>query len=699
MSAKRVGMSKPSPIVRFPGPGCIVEYMQGNQPQTAWTLEESGGKLRLFTLGQREMKLAVSRMLPWAGPIYSGHFDRADMSSKLAEHHNKRQQIAGEIDPLELWSLAQGEMQSARPEWFASLLWDDPDIDRLAGLGRTLLSCKSHFKFHPPEFEIYPADLVEKRLSEQSLAAERERLVGDGRDFLQELWNAWASGRKLDPGTLDGRLNPEVAAKLKALLREQIASPDGGENAVLWANLRKGLPEHPHQALLLAEQWGVVPPHHNYLLDQAGYAFCRSWEEAYAGDVERMAEAVKARAVEPETTAFVSIDSATTRDIDDAYHLERNPEGGYKLSLALACPVLGFDFSSPLARAVADRVSSLYLPEGVSHMLPEALGTDLLSLKAGVARPSLVIDMDIDADGELVSVAPRLAWVKLAANLNYLAVEDELSNGAAAAGLVLGHELAEKLRLARLRHGAVITERLEPKICLTGYPDDVDVSINDPDQPPMAQLLVSEMMILANAASAVWAAEHGVPLLFRTQNIELGPGSSGVWTKPEDIQAVVRQLAPPVMETSPRRHASLGVAAYAPITSPLRRYVDFINVEQVRSQLAEGAPHFSREELERMLPELAARMDAVGQIQRFRPRYWKLVYLKRHCRERTFTGVAVDEAPQWVGLALPEVQIFVRAHRDMLGEKVRPGQRFALRLGKIDPLTNEIRVLEAVSEE
>jgi len=227
----------------------------------------------------------------------------------------------------------------------------------------------------------------------------------------------------------------------------------------------------------------------------------------------------------------------------------------------------------------------------------------------------------------------------------------------------------------------------------------VDVTISDPEQPPMAQLLVSEMMILANAAAAVWADKHGVPLLFRTQDIELGPGSSGVWTKPEDIQAVVRQLGPPVMETAPRRHASLGVAAYAPITSPLRRYVDFINVEQMRSALEGGGPHFSREDLERMLPELAARMDAVGQIQRFRPRYWKLVYLKRHCRERTFTGVAVDEAPLWVGLALPEVQIFVRAHREMLGEKVRPGQHFALRLGKIDPLTNEIRVLEAVSEE
>ena len=63
-----------------------------------------------------------------------------------------------------------------------------------------------------------------------------------------ELWNAWASGRKLDPKTLAARLDPEVAERLKALLRERIANPEGGENAALWTNLRKGLPDHPHQA-------------------------------------------------------------------------------------------------------------------------------------------------------------------------------------------------------------------------------------------------------------------------------------------------------------------------------------------------------------------------------------------------------------------------------------------------------------------
>ena len=42
--------------------------------------------------------------------------------------------------------------------------------------------------------------------------------------------------------------------------------------------------------------------------------------------------------------------------------------------------------------------------------------------------------------------------------------------------------------------------------------------------------------------------------------------------------------------------------------------------------------------------------------------------------------------------------MYVRCPRNMLSDKIYPGQRFQIRLGKIDPLHNEIRVLEALEE-
>jgi len=46
-------------------------------------------------------------------------------------------------------------------------------------------------------------------------------------------------------------------------------------------------------------------------------------------------------------------------------------------------------------------------------------------------------------------------------------------------------------------------------------------------------------------------------------------------------------------------------------------------------------------------------------------------------------------------LSLPDLQITVRAPRNALGDRVQPGMRFQLFFGRIDPLTNELKVIEA----
>jgi len=65
------------------------------------------------------------------------------------------------------------------------------------------------------------------------------------------------------------------------------------------------------------------------------------------------------------------------------------------------------------------------------------------------------------------------------------------------------------------------------------------------------------------------------------------------------------------------------------------------------------------------------------------------------CREREFEAVAVEECGPVVVLSLTELQMYVRCGREVLGGKAQEGQRFWLKLGKVDPLTNEFRVLAA----
>lgn len=690
-------------LVRHPGPGCVVEFMQGDRPQLAWVLEEKGGKLRLVTATKRETKLAAVRLLPWSGPARAPDASREDILAHLARHEEARSQTAADTDALELWEMAQGELPEARAEWFAELAYEDPDTDRIAGVGRALLECKTHFKFRPPVFEIRPAEAVEARLAEAEAARLRERLMDAGQLFFKQLWDVHL-GRAETPEPPD---DPTVSAALKDLLLARIADPEGSEDKALWDGVRKGLglggrSDDPFLPLYLAEAWGLTPPHHNFHLDRAGYEPGDAWSQAHTQAVHDLAAAVDALADMTETTPYVSVDSATTLDVDDAFFVEPLAgQGGWRLCLALAGPARLWPFGSDLDRAVMLRATSIYLPEGDHHMMPEALGTDAFSLLEGQARPALVLEAEIGPDGNLKALAPRCSRVLVARRATFDQVEDLLEGRG---DTLPGHQdnvrhayaLAEALLDRRIRQGAVVIDRPEPDIQVRREEDRVLVSAGLKDPCPLAQRLVGELMIFANSALAQWAAERNVPLLYRTQDLNLPEGSAGVWSAPEEIFSVVKTLGPSILETQPKRHASLAAPAYAPVTSPLRRYPDLLNSAQVLSFLEHGAPRLGREDLEALLPLLAARLDAAGQVQRFRPRYWKLVYCKQHPKTE-HAAVIVDDG-NLVTAALPHLQLFVRAPRAKFGDKVYPGQRYLLRLGKIDPLNNEIHVTDAMED-
>ena len=687
-------MTKHPSIQAIPTPGCIVEFLQGNEPHVAWVEETSGDKLRLYTQGKRETKLAASRLLPWSGPRFEGQFNREAILEKLREHAKRREDFAAGIDPMEIWELAQGEVNQSSAAWFAGLAFENPDVDQVSAMGRALLGRKTHFKFQPPNFEVYPADVVERRIAEQEAARERELVVTAGQAFVHEWWTAWASGRPKDVARLEAHLAPEAAAKLKELLRGLLAEPESQELALLWQSLRKGLPEHPNQPLILAVEWGIVPPHHNYLLDQAGYEAGDEWSAGHAKEIEALERDFQAKRGQPEPAAYVSVDSPTTRDIDDAFLVEKQ-EDGWRVSMALARPTLSWDFDGGLGRAVWQRASSLYLPEGVSHMLPERLGCGLYSLNAGEDRPALILEWTLDEAGGVKEFSPRLGWVRVAENLTYEAVEAFLAQETAPEGIRSAHELAGLLRRARIERGAVIIDRPDPKIRLEGPWDALQVEIALSPEHTEAQMTVSELMILANTSVAAWAGAKDLTLLHRVQDISIPSGYAGVWTDPVDMHRVVKQLAGASLEIRPGKHASLAAGAYTPITSPLRRLTDLVNLAQVESLLETGSARFTREELQSKLPGVSARLDAVGQVQRSRPRYWKLLFMRDHCKQREFEAVAVEECGPMAVLSLTELQMYVRCGRDTLGGAFQVGQRFWLKLGRVDPLTNEFRVMAA----
>ncbi len=671
-------------------PGCIIEFLQDNQPVVAWILDVQGPRLRVFTAGQRELKLPLSRALPWIGPQCSVGSSRQEMLDLLRTHNGRRERLAESVDALEIWDLAQGEVEEAEIDWFASLVFEAASPDQTAALGRKLLQTKTHFKFSPPKFEIYAQETVERRQEELHRAQERERLVGFGQDFLRGLWDIFCKRKNALP-----QPDEEQARRIRELLMTRISNPDDRDSDALWKTMSQGLPEDAHLPLFLAQAWGIVPPHFNFHLARAQYEWEPDWTP-HLEAVKALKERVLAARSEP-VANIVTIDSSTTQDIDDGFELTRGADG-FRLRLALACPCLGWEFGTPLDKAVLQRFTSLYLPEGTSHMLPQDLGTELFSLNAGQDRPALLLTFDMDPDGALRSFVPKMAWVRVAANLTYTGVENEIATGAPGM-LHDARDLALRLRQARICEHAVIMDQPDPRLVLSGDPANPELEIVQSECTPEAQMIVSEFMILANKSMGSWARETGTALLFRTQNITLPVESAGVWNQPTDIYRIINNMGPSILECEPKRHATIGAKAYAPVTSPLRRYSDFINMAQILARLSGQGRLLDQNELESLLPVLSSRAELVNQVQRMRPRYWKYEYFRQNHKKMRWSGVIVDPGSNLVTISLPDIQLFLKAPRKIFGDKIRLGQRFSIRIGKVDPLNNEIKIVEAWEEE
>ena len=741
-----------SDCVRYPAPGCVVEYLEGNAVQIALITEEAGGRLRLLLPNRRETRLNASRLLPWLGPLHGADLGRDEAVRLLEQHKKCREDLASDVPVMDVWELAQGEVSVAPATWFAELFTSDPSADQVSAYGRALLACKSHFRFQPPDFQVFPADMVEKRLVEEKNRLEREALIAGGAAFLRMLWDVACRKRELPPPPVEGASSGEwpsadVAESLEEVLRSRMVDPEGQEFDALWRTLGKGLPDVPHLPLQLLVAWGKVPPHYNFWLDRAGYASGDDWWTAHRDEVDALVRAAESGqmpdaalftpaaptpcmcddaaasipAAAPATSLlfepgplpesplpFVSIDSASTRDVDDAFHVQ-STDDGYLLTLALACPALYWRFGGVLDRAVLHRGTSIYLPEGDCHMLPEVLGTAAYSLLAGTPRPALCVEIPVDAQGRYGSCRTYLARVRLAANLTYRdsqAVLDAQSEGlalpdnpaAAHAGqLSVGLELARKRQNTRIEDGAVVMDRPDPVISLEGEGADVRVHVGPDYCAPDAQMLVAEMMILASAAVAHWARERGMAMLHRVQDVVLPREYAGVWSTPQDMTRIMRALTPSGLEVQARPHAALGLDRYTPVTSPLRRYPDLVNEAQVVHFLCTGQPRWSEDALVSLLHALSPALDGAGQVQRFRPRYWKLLFFRQQGDKVWWSGVITEENDAFVSVSLPDQGMFVRGRRKLFDDRAHPGLQVDVRIGKVHPLYNEIMILEAAT--
>lgn len=378
--------------------------------------------------------------------------------------------------------------------------------------------------------------------------------------------------------------------------------------------------------------------------------------------------------------AAFSIDDSATTEIDDAFSVERQGDR-LRIGVHIAAPAVAVPREHALDALARGRMSTVYAPGLKYTMLPDAW-VEAFSLNEGREVPVLSLYATLNAASyEVLETETRVERVRIAANLRHDRLDDVVTDEAIATGdfdAPFAAELALLWKVARalLARREEVRGRPEPlgrvdySFVIDGDGEHAHVSIKPRRRGAPLDMVVAEMMILANSTWGGWLAEKRTAGIYRSQSM-----------------GRVR------MSTTPAPHEGIGVDHYAWSTSPLRRYVDLVNQRQlIACARGESPPYRPKDaDLFSIVSGFEALYGAYADFQQRMERYWALRWLRQeHCDRINATVIKgdvlrVDGMPFITRLAgLPELPRGQRLELDVLA------------MNEID-LTIEARVHQVLS--
>ena len=353
----------------------------------------------------------------------------------------------------------------------------------------------------------------------------------------------------------------------------------------------------------LLERCGLLPDAHEYHLQRFLHEFFPRGTRFPAHQVPAPPQGLPLAPV----SAF-SLDDIGTTEIDDAFSVQRDG-AGLRVGIHIAAPALGFGPGSALDAIARERLSTAYMPGRKFTMLPEDV-IQRYSLDHGGERPAVSLYLEVAADGTVGARHTRLERVAVVANLRHAEYDALNERFEAGGGAVLPFE--EDLRAIWRVALALESKRGRPSagaaLDYSFFVEDGRVRIVPRKRGAPLDKLVSEMMILANTSWGELLAERDVAAIYRVQ-------STGK----------VR------LSVHPEAHEGLGVACYAWMSSPLRRYVDLLNQWQLVAALRGDRAPYSRnsDALLAALRAFEVTHARYDEHQRAMEMYWTLRWLEQ----------------------------------------------------------------------
>jgi len=453
---------------------------------------------------------------------------------------------------------------------------------------------------------------------------------------------------------------------------------------------------------------------------------------------------------------LLTIDPADARDHDDAVCALPDPQvpGGFRVWVAIADVAAHVRPGSALDVESRLRGNSTYFPDRVVPMLPERLSNDLCSLKEGLGRPVIAVELTLAPDGAVSRHRFLRGWMRSRAALSYeqaqAAFDGAPDDKAAplAADLAILHAAWTATRPQREARQPLDLDLPERRIVLS--PEGAVLSVAFKPRFD-AHRLIEDFMILANVAAAETLIAKRKPLLFRiheepaTEKLdalrEVAEGAGFAFPRGAVLQtralnrllaqardsvfaelinmATLRSMTQAYYGPQQIGHFGLALKAYAHFTSPIRRYADLVVHRALVSAHGWGDDGLSPREIE-ALDETAQMISTAERRSMAAERDTTDRYLARFLADRIgaeFTGRIAGVARFGLFVKLDDTGadglVPIRSlgdeyfHHDpdtqtLTGEKSRQvlglGQTVTVKLAEAEPATGGL-ILELLSVE
>ena len=381
-----------------------------------------------------------------------------------------------------------------------------------------------------------------------------------------------------------------------------------------------------------------------------------------------------------------TIDSAETKDIDDAISLTRTPDGGFELGVHIADVSNYVKPGTELDNEAFSRATSVYYADQVVPMLPKALSNGICSLNENELRLAFSCLMRLDKEGNLTDYRFVKSIIRSRVKGVYSEINALLAGTADAEIKAKYADVIDQLpamkelygHRARLRRerGCMDIESGEVKLILDENGRCIDVKKRTSGE---SESMIEEFMLLANQCAAHFARVKQIPFVYRVHeepNAEKlerlhallqACGINDHFAKdvptPKELSAILegvrgtpyeqiintgmlRCMSKALYEEKPKGHYGLVLKDYAHFTSPIRRYPD-LAIHRIMTDMLKGTEKETMilrytDFAERASKQSSEREVIAMQIERKAEDCYKAEYARRHlgeCYEGTISGV------------------------------------------------------------